>query len=52
MGAYFLVSSKPETRALIGKVKVKAKQGDETVNYVKMSYSEAKKFRKEMPERG
>ena len=48
MGAYFLVSSKPETRALSGKVKVKAKQGDETVNYVEMSYGEAKKFQKEM----
>ena len=47
MGAYFLTSMKPETRALSGTVKVKAKQGDESVNYVKMSYSEAKKFAKE-----
>ena len=36
-----------KTRALSGTVKIKAKQGDETVNYVKMSYSEAKKFAKE-----
>ena len=47
MGAYFLSSIKPQTRALSGTVKIKAKQGDETVNYVKMSYSEAKKFAKE-----
>ena len=47
MGAYFLTSMKPQTRALSGTVKIKAKQGDETVNYVKMSYSEAKKFVKE-----
>ncbi len=47
MGAYFLTSMKPQTRALAGTVKIKAKQGDETVNYVKMSYSEAKKFIKE-----
>ena len=47
MGAYFLTSTKPETRALSGTVKVKVKQGDETVNYLKMSYSEAKKFVKE-----
>jgi hypothetical protein len=47
MGAYFLTSFKPETRAFGGTVKVKAKQGDETVNYVEMSYSEAKKFAEE-----
>ncbi|MBQ6151943.1 MAG: hypothetical protein IJJ03_09860 [Mogibacterium sp.] len=47
MGAYFLTSTKPLTRALSGTVKVKVKQGDETVNYVKMSYREAKKFAKE-----
>jgi hypothetical protein len=47
MGAYFLTSMKPQTRALSGTVKIKAKQGDETVNYVEMSYSEAKKFIKE-----
>ena len=50
MGAYFLTSMKPETRALSGTVKVKAKQGDETVNYVEMSNSEAKKFMKELEE--
>jgi hypothetical protein len=48
MGTYFLTSSKPETRALSGTVKIKVKQGDETVNYVKMSYRDAKKFEKEM----
>ncbi len=48
MGAYFLTSTKPQTRALSGTVKVKAQQGDEKVNYVKMSYSEAKKFAKEL----
>lgn len=47
MGAYFLTSMKPQTRALSGTVKIKAKQGDETINYVKMSNSEAKKFLKE-----
>ena len=47
MGAYFLTSIKPQTRALSGTVKVKAKQGDESVNYVEMTYSEAKKFIKE-----
>lgn len=48
MGSYFLVSTKPLTRALSGTVKVKAKQGDESVNYVKMSYREAKKYEKEL----
>ena len=51
MGAYFLTSTKPLTRALSGTVKVKAKKGDETVNYVEMSYREAKKFVKEMQEK-
>lgn len=51
MGAYFLTSTKPMTRALRGTVKVKAKKGDETVNYVEMSYREAKKFVKEMQEK-
>mgnify|MGYP007070088114 FL=1 len=32
MGAYFLTSIKPETRAFSGTVKVKAKQGDESIN--------------------
>ncbi len=48
MGAYFLTSMKPETRAIRATVKVKAKQGDESVNYVSMSYSEAKKFEEEL----
>ena len=43
-----LTSLKPQTRALSGKVKIKAKQGEETLNYVEMSYSEAKKFIKEL----
>ncbi|MBR3200749.1 MAG: hypothetical protein IKG17_05380 [Mogibacterium sp.] len=47
MGSYFLTSTKPETRALSGTVKVKAKKGDESINYVEMSYSEAKKFVKD-----
>ena len=32
MGAYFLTSLKPQTRALSGTVKIKAKHGDESVN--------------------
>ena len=48
MGANILTSMKPQTRALRGTVKLKVKQGDESVNYVKMSYSEAKKFLKEL----
>lgn len=47
MGSYFLTSMKPQTRALGGTVKIKVKQGDESINYVRMSYSEAKKFIKE-----
>lgn len=47
MGAYFLTSMKPQTRALSSKVKVKAKQGDKKINYVEMTYSEAKKYIKE-----
>ena len=47
MGAYFLTSMKPETRGFGGEVKIKAAQGDEKINYVKMSYSEAKKYVKE-----
>ena len=50
MGAYFLTSTKPQTRALSGTVKIKAKQGDESVNYVRMSYKEAKKFLEEAQE--
>ncbi len=48
IAAYFLTSMKPQTRALSGTAKIKAKKGDESVNYVKMTYSEAKKFEKEL----
>ena len=48
MGAYFLTSIKPQTRALSGEIKIKVKKGDESINYVKMSYSDAKKFIKEL----
>ena len=48
MGAYFLTSMKPQTRALSADVKIKVKQGDESINYVKMSYKEAKKFLKDL----
>lgn len=48
MGARFLTSLKPQTQGFGGTVKVGVKKGDETVNYVKMSYSEAKKFMKDM----
>lgn len=47
MGAYFLTSMKPQTQGFGGTVKIKVKQGDETINYVKLSYSEAKKIIKE-----
>ena len=50
MGAYFLSSIKPQTRAFGGEVKIKVKKGDESINYVKMSYSDAKKFIKELEE--
>ena len=50
MGASFLTSVKPETRAFGGTVKVGVKQGDETVNYVKMSYKEAKDYVEEAEE--
>lgn len=48
MGAGFLTSMKPQARGLTGTVKVGVKKGDEMINYVKMSYSEAKKFMKDM----
>ena len=50
MGAYFLSSINPQTRALSGEIKIKVKKGDESINYVKMSYSDAKKFIKELEE--
>ena len=43
-----LFRSKPQTRAFGGEVKIKVKKGDESINYVKMSYSDAKKFIKEL----
>ena len=50
MGASFLTSMKPETQGFGGSVKVGVKQGDKTINYVKLSYSEAKKVIKEAEE--
>ena len=50
IGASFLTSIKPETQGFGGTVKVGVKQGDETINYVKMSYKEAKQFVKEAEE--
>ena len=50
MGANFLTSLKPEVRGFGGTVKVGIKQGDETINYVKLSYSEAKKLMKDLEE--
>lgn len=47
MGAYLLTSMKPETRGFTGEAKMLVKQGDKKINYVKMSYREAKKFKKE-----
>ena len=49
-GAYYLTSFKPQARGMGAEVKVKAKQGDESVNYVRMSYKEAKKFLEEAQE--
>lgn len=48
VGAQFLTSLKPEARGFGGEVKVGVKQGDETINYVKLSYSEAKKLIKDL----
>ena len=44
IGAYFLNSLKPQTRGFSGEVKVVARQGDERLSYVKMTYREAKKY--------
>ena len=49
-GAYYLTSFRPMARGTGAEVKVKAKQGDESVNYVKMTYREAKKFLKDAEE--
>lgn len=43
-GAYYLTSMKPLVRGGSAEVKIKAKQGDETLNYVRLSYKEAKKM--------
>ena len=50
MGAYFLTSTKPQTRALSANVSVKVKQGDKELNSVDLTYSEAKKVMKEAEE--
>lgn len=50
IGAYFITTFKPETRAFNATVKVAARQGDETINYVKMSYKEAKQFVEDLKE--
>ena len=44
IGAYFLTSFKPEVRGIGAEARVLAKQGDEKLCYVKMSYREAKKY--------
>jgi len=46
-GAYYLTSLKSQTQGLTGKVKIKVKQGDETLNSVSLTYREAKKILKE-----
>ena len=46
-GAYLLTSMKPATQGFSGTVKVGVKQGDKTINYVKMTYRQAKKYMKE-----
>ena len=48
IAAYFLTTYKPMTRGFGGTAKVAAKQGEKTINSVKMSYREAKNFVKEM----
>ena len=47
IGAYFLTAFKPEVRGFGGEVRVVAKQGDERLGYVKMTYREAKKYVKD-----
>ena len=47
IGAYFLTSMKPEVRGFSAEARVLAKQGDEKLGYVKMSYREAKKYVKD-----
>lgn len=50
LGASYLTSVKPLTQGFGGTVKVGVKQGDKTINYVKLSYREAKKVIKEAQE--
>ena len=47
IGAYFLTSMKPEVRGFSAEARVLAKQGDEKLGYVKMSYRDAKKYVKD-----
>jgi hypothetical protein len=47
IGAYFLTAFKPEVRGFGGEARVLAKQGDEKLCYVKMTYREAKKHVKD-----
>ena len=47
VAASFLTSIKPETQGFGGEVKVAVKKGDETLNYFKLSYREAKKIMKD-----
>ena len=51
MGAYFLTSMKPEVRGFGATCKIKVQKGDETINYVEMSYGEAKDIVKEAEEK-
>ena len=47
IGAYYLTAFKPETRGFGGETKILAKQGEKRINYVKMTYREAKKYVKD-----
>lgn len=47
VGAYLLTSMKPATQGFGGTVKVGVKQGEKTINYVKMTHREARKYMKE-----
>ena len=46
-GAYYLSSFRPLARGTGAEVKVKVKQGDESINYVRLSYKEAKQVIKD-----
>lgn len=47
IGAYYLTAFKPETRGFGGEARMLAKQGDNKLKYVKMTYREAKKYVKD-----